>query len=74
MNGSAIAAIATSVAVAVVISGACVDAYLKGGKAPVFKYHRRWTQADIAIGNASYGWLFPDDDSSAVAATKKTKK
>jgi hypothetical protein len=47
---------------------------LKGGKAPVFKYHRRWAQADIAIANASYGWLFPDDDSSAVAATRKTKK
>ena len=38
-----------------------VDAYLKGGKPPVFKYHRLWAQADIAIANASYGWLFPDD-------------
>ena len=38
-----------------------VEAYLKGGKPPVFKYHRFWAQADIAIANASYGWLFPDD-------------
>jgi hypothetical protein len=46
-----------------------VDAYLKGGKPPVFKYHRLWAQADIAIANASYGWLFPDDKSgSAVVA------
>ena len=41
--------------------------YLKGGKPPVFKYHRLWAQADIAIANASYGWLFPDDASAVVA-------
>jgi len=46
-----------------------VDAYLKGGKPPVFKYHRLWAQADIAIANASYGWLFPDDKTSVVAET-----
>jgi len=46
-----------------------VEAYLKGGKPPVFKYHRLWAQADIAIANASYGWLFPDDKgASAVVA------
>src|SRR6185503_13153024 len=46
-----------------------VAAYLNGGKPPVFKYHRLWAQADIALANASYGWLFPDDTgASAVAA------
>ena len=44
-----------------------VDAYLKGGKPPVFKYHRLWAQADIAIANASYGWLFPDDANAVMA-------
>jgi len=44
-----------------------VEAYLKGGKPPVFKYHRLWAQADIAIANASYGWLFPDDGNAVVA-------
>jgi hypothetical protein len=38
-----------------------VDAYLKGGKPPVFSYHRLWAQSDIAIANAMYAWLFPDD-------------
>jgi hypothetical protein len=46
-----------------------VQAYLSGGKAPVFTYHRMWGQSDIAIANASYGWLFPDDKKvSAVGA------
>src|SRR5262252_6879355 len=45
-----------------------VEAYLKGGKPPVFKYHRLWAQADIAIANASYGWLFPDDKSGSAVA------
>jgi hypothetical protein len=45
-----------------------VDAYLKGGKPPVFKYHRMWAQADIAIANASYGWLFPDDKGASGVA------
>jgi len=35
-----------------------VDAYLKGGQPPVFTYHRMWGQSDIAIANATYGWLF----------------
>ena len=38
-----------------------VEAYLAGGAAPSFTYHRFWAQADIALANASYGWLFPDD-------------
>jgi hypothetical protein len=41
---------------------------LNGGKPPVFKYHRLWAQADIAIANASYGWLFPDDKAEAAVA------
>ena len=45
-----------------------VAGYLKGGKPPVFRYHRMWAQADIAIANASYGWLFPDDKGASVAA------
>ena len=45
-----------------------VDVYLKGGKPPVFKYHRLWAQADIAIANASYGWLFPDDKSASAGS------
>jgi hypothetical protein len=36
-----------------------VEAYLQGGKPPVFTYHRMWGQSDIAIANAMFGWLFP---------------
>jgi hypothetical protein len=36
-----------------------VDAYLKGGEPPTFTYHRFWAQAEIALANATYGWLFP---------------
>ena len=35
-----------------------VQAYLNGGAAPVFTYHRFWAQADIAIAMADYGLLF----------------
>jgi hypothetical protein len=45
-----------------------------GGKPPVFKYHRLWAQADIAIANASYGWLFPDDKNAVVAETAGESK
>jgi hypothetical protein len=44
-----------------------VQAYLNGGKPPVFSYHRMWAQSDIAIANASYGWLFPDDKTVSAA-------
>jgi hypothetical protein len=37
-----------------------VDAYLRGGEAPTFVYHRFWVEAEIAVANATYGWLFPD--------------
>ena len=45
-----------------------VEAYLKGGKPPVFTYHRMWGQSDIAIANAMYGWLFPDDKTASASS------
>jgi hypothetical protein len=36
-----------------------VDAYLRGGEPPSFTYHRFWAQAEVALANATYGWLFP---------------
>jgi hypothetical protein len=36
-----------------------VQAYLDGGAAPTFTYHRFWAQADIAMALADYGKLFP---------------
>ncbi|MFU8873141.1 glycoside hydrolase family 48 protein [Micromonospora sp. SL4-19] len=36
-----------------------VDAYLKGGPAPTFNYHRFWAQADVAMAYADYGTYFP---------------
>ncbi|MDW8181897.1 MAG: glycoside hydrolase family 48 protein, partial [Anaerolineae bacterium] len=38
-----------------------VQAYLNGGPAPQFRYHRFWAQADAALAYATYGWLFPND-------------
>ena len=37
-----------------------VQAYLNGGAAPTFTYHRFWAQADIAMAFADYGHLFPN--------------
>ncbi|HEX6737675.1 MAG TPA: glycoside hydrolase family 48 protein, partial [Vicinamibacteria bacterium] len=36
-----------------------VQAYLDGGPAPSFRYHRFWAQVDVALANAEYGRLFP---------------
>jgi hypothetical protein len=36
-----------------------VQAYLNGGPAPTFNYHRFWAQTDVALANAEYGRLFP---------------
>jgi hypothetical protein len=36
-----------------------VQAYLDGGPAPVFTYHRFWAQVDIATALADYARLFP---------------
>ncbi len=37
-----------------------VDAALKAGKPPEFRYHRFWAQSHIALAYATYGWLFPN--------------
>ncbi len=37
-----------------------IEAYLKGGPPPTFRYHRFWAQAEIAMAYATYGWLFPE--------------
>ncbi|MFC8095725.1 glycoside hydrolase family 48 protein [Streptomyces sp. NPDC057301] len=34
-----------------------IEAYLQGGAAPVFTYHRFWAQADIALAMGSYAEL-----------------
>jgi endoglucanase len=36
-----------------------VQAFLNGGPAPTFRYHRFWQQVDVALANAEYGRLFP---------------
>ncbi len=36
-----------------------VQAYLNGGPAPVFTYHRFWAQSDVAMAYADFGRLFP---------------
>jgi len=36
-----------------------IQAYLNGGAAPTFQYHRFWAQSDIAMAFADYGSLFP---------------
>ncbi len=37
-----------------------VQAYLNGGAAPTFTYHRMWQQADVAMSYADYDILFPN--------------
>jgi len=36
-----------------------VQAYLNGGSAPVFNYHRFWAEADIATAFQAFAFLFP---------------
>jgi hypothetical protein len=36
-----------------------IQAYLDGGPAPTFNYHRFWAQTDVAMAYADYGRLFP---------------
>ena len=36
-----------------------VQAYLNGGAAPVFNYHRFWAEVDIATAFESFAQLFP---------------
>ncbi|MEV5987904.1 glycoside hydrolase family 48 protein [Streptomyces sp. NPDC052051] len=38
-----------------------VQAYLNGGSAPTFTYHRFWAQADVAMAYAVYGELIVGD-------------
>lgn len=35
-----------------------LKAYLDGGQAPIFRYHRFWEQADVALALGAYGMLF----------------
>lgn len=37
-----------------------VQSYLAGGPAPEFRYHRFWAQADIALSNATFAWIYPN--------------
>jgi Glycosyl hydrolase family 48 len=37
-----------------------VKAFLDGGKAPTFSYHRFWAEAHCALAYQTYGWLFPE--------------
>ncbi|GGL16844.1 glycoside hydrolase family 48 protein [Mangrovihabitans endophyticus] len=37
-----------------------VQAYLDGGPAPTFNYHRFWAQVDVATGYADFARLFPN--------------
>jgi hypothetical protein len=37
-----------------------VQAYLNGGAAPTFNYHRFWAQVDVATGYADFARLFPN--------------
>ncbi len=49
-----------------------MKAFLSGGPPPKMAYHRFWAQSDIAIANATYGMLFPQDAPSG-AGSKGTK-
>jgi Glycosyl hydrolase family 48/Cellulose binding domain len=46
-----------------------VQAYLNGGAAPSFTYHRFWAQADIAMALATYSELFLGGTTSPSAGT-----
>jgi hypothetical protein len=37
-----------------------VQAYLDGGPAPTFTYHRFWAQSDVAMAFADFAYLFPN--------------
>nr|WP_069801983.1 glycoside hydrolase family 48 protein [Thermogemmatispora onikobensis] len=46
-----------------------VQAYLNGGPAPTFNYHRFWAQADIAMAMADVDILFPPSSSGTPTPT-----
>jgi hypothetical protein len=41
-----------------------VQAYLRGGEVPKFRYHRFWVEAEVATALGIYGWLFPEGTSA----------
>jgi len=49
-----------------------VQAYLNGGAAPTFTYHRFWAQADIAMANADIGILFGSSGTTPTPTTGTT--
>ncbi|HEX4831808.1 MAG TPA: glycoside hydrolase family 48 protein [Trebonia sp.] len=49
-----------------------VQAYLNGGSAPVFNYHRFWAEADIATAFDSFAFLFPTVSPPASATSTVT--
>lgn len=48
-----------------------MEAFLQGGPAPKFTYHRFWAQADIALANGAYGLLFGQDRPGPAAAAER---
>ncbi|WP_341678328.1 glycoside hydrolase family 48 protein [Niveibacterium sp. SC-1] len=46
-----------------------LDAYLKGGAAPTWTYHRFWAQSDIAMAMADYGRLLGGPSTPSIVAT-----
>lgn len=51
-----------------------MQAFLAGGAAPKMSYHRFWAQSDIAIANAAYGMLFPQESGGSNVGKKKGGK
>lgn len=49
-----------------------VQAYLNGGAAPTFNYHRFWAQADIAMAMADVDILFPPSGGSPTPTPTNT--
>jgi hypothetical protein len=49
-----------------------VQAYLNGGAAPTFTYHRFWAQADVAMANADIGILFGGSGTTPTPTTGTT--
>ncbi len=49
-----------------------VQAYLNGGSAPVFNYHRFWAEADIATAFDAFAFLFPSVSPPASATPTVT--
>ena len=52
-----------------------VEAFVKGGPAPHFTYHRFWAQVDVALANLTMGQLYPHGIPAAgKAKADKAKK